>query len=907
MKMLIGSLFGMVLLLNILLFCQAYKIVTNGNLTLGGIFNVRMKGNIGRRYWPRCGEIEPQYGVMFVEAMLFAIDQLNKNSSYLYGLKIAAQIHDTCGDRYYQRSALVEIINKRVHGIIGPQSSDSAETAATVFDIFGRSIISYSASSPDLESRKKYRFFYRTVPPDRKTAELLVNIALRLEWRYVAVIYSSGSYGESISAMFETYANQQGICTPVVTQMAEDAPGSDFIHVMDSIIKYKTIKVVYLLLTDSHIKEFFDSTENSKAKYEHLQFVIGNKMGSRVSLTKGRSLANGSLSIQVAHDEVLAFREYFLKLRPETNKRNIWFKEFWENTFNCSLTATITSNRRLCNASDKLADGRGYYKMTPVLNVINGVYAYAHVFRKMLNTICIAKNKTVEQCYPPGKRPLGEGYEHWEIIRVLQKISFKEPFRDRMFYFDSKGSNNEDFAILNLRVRNDFSQEFHQVGLWNNSEHVVMANEAFGSYGSNNNIESSPAQTWRLSLDVDKIHWSNGRSSVPVSVCSEACKFGEVRRYLNQATKCCWVCTKCKYNDVIVNNTCIQCSMDSAPDVATRAQCRALPVYYTVGNKTLVIVVATVTSLGLALTLFVIGLFLKYAKHRVIKASGRELCLNMLIGIAATYLAAVTFILQPSKIACNSQRFVVGLSLTITYAPLLLKTNRIYRIFRSAQSTVERPSMVSPRSQIIMSLALTAVQILIGLVSINGNGVKISTAYPSHRQYVLQFCELSNETVFMNLSFSTALMIATTWFAFKTRNFPKNYNEAKYIGFTMYTTCLALAVFLPIFHFVDNKEGRDRMIIMCCLCEIVATINLTGLFGHKVKFILNKNQRNIDANMTTMRSSCSKMHNNNKVDETQRAVVLVDTWTPKSIEVVVVIADNSDNNNRDRSLVKDDN
>eukprot|EP00794_Sanderia_malayensis_P000600 gene600-1261_t len=896
--MLLGKLFGVVLLLSILLVCQAYRITTNGELKLGGIFNVRMNGNIGRRYWPRCGEIEPQYGVMFVEAMLFAIDQLNKNSSYLYGLKMAARIRDTCGDRFYQRRAIVDIANYRVHGIIGPQNSDSAETVATVFDIFARSIISYSASSPELEDRKKYRYFYRTVPSDRRTAELLVNIALRLEWRYVAVIYSSDSYGESISAMFETYANQQGICTPVVMQMAEDAPGSDFIHVMDSIIKYKTIKVVYLLLTDSHIKELFDSTENSKAKYEHLQFVIGNKMGSRVSLTKGRSLANGSLSIQVAHDEVLAFREYFLKLRPETNRRNIWFRNFWEKTFNCSISKVAKRGRRLCNASDKLTDGRGYYKMTPVLSVINAVYAYAHVFRKMLYRKCISKNKTVKECYPPGKKPLGTANDQWQITKAVRWTRFKEPFRDRMFYFDSRGSHNEDFAILNLRVRNDFSQEFHQVGLWNNSEHVVMANEAFGSYGSNNNIESSPAQTWRLSLDVDKIHWSNGRHSVPVSVCSEECKFGEVRRYLNQATKCCWVCTKCKYNDVIVNNTCIQCSMDSAPDITTRAQCIALPVYYTVGNKTLVIVVATVTSLGLALTLFVIGLFLKYAKHRVIKASGRELCLNMLTGIAATYITAATFILQPSKIVCNSQRFVLGPSLTITYAPLLLKTNRIYRIFRSAKSTVKRPSMVSPRSQIIMSLALTAVQILIGLVSINGNGVKISMAYPSHRQYVLQFCQLSKETVFMNLSFSTALMIATTWFAFKTRNFPKNYNEAKYIGFTMYTTCLALAVFLPIFGFLDNKEGGYRMIIMCCVCEIVATINIIGLFGHRMKLILNKSQLNIDTTMTTMRSSCSKTHLNSSVDETQRvAIVLVDTWTLKSLTTGQ--NNNNSNNNSD--------
>ncbi len=263
-------------------------------------------------------------------------------------------------------------------------------------------------------------------------------------------------------------------------------------------------------------------------------------------------------------------------------------------------------------------------------------------------------------------------------------------------------------------------------------------------------------------------------------------------------------------------------------------------------NAALVATVSSTTGIGLACTITVITVFVKNFKTRMVRASGRELCINMLIGIAATYLAPIAFVLKPCTAVCSLQRLVIGISLTVSYTPLLLRTNRIYRIFRSAQTTVQRPSMVSPRSQIVMSLTLTAISFLIGLLSITGRESKIKNAYPKHREYILRYCALSNETVYMNLSFSTLLMIVTTWFAFKTRNFPKNYNEAKYIGFTMYTTCLVLAVFLPMFYLVDDNDGKSRIIIMCCIGGLIATINLLGLFGPKVKLIWCSNAQTAD-------------------------------------------------------------
>eukprot|EP00795_Rhopilema_esculentum_P017629 gene17629-9271_t len=627
-----------------------------GEVKIAGIFNVHLKGNLGKR----CGIIDPQYGIMFVEAMLFALDRINNDTSILHGLKLRTRIYDTCGDKLYLRNILVQVANYHSQGVVGPQYSDDAITTATIMNIFGKNTISYAATSPDLENRIRHGYFYRTVPSDYNAVKLLVSLALKFKWNYIALISSEGNYGQRSSDLFRDSATKQGICIPIDMTISEDAKTGDYEYILQMIKKQSAIKVVYLLLTDNHLKIFFEVAQKLKEDIGYLQFVASDGWGTRSFVASGKTVANGTITFQVDHSEVREFREYFLKLKPATNKRNVWFEQFWEETRPCD----------------------------------------------------------------PG-------------------------------------------------------------------------------------------------------HVQHFRSA------------------------CCWTCVACKRNDVIRNNTCLSCHLTAVPD-PSRRYCNALPVKTIAMYKHISVTILSVSILGIFATSAVGALFLKNFDRRIVRASSRELCLLMLLGIICAYASPIAFIIKPSSMVCNSQRVIVGIGLTSCYAPLLLRTNRIYRIFKSAKTTASRPSMISPRSQIAMSMGISGIGILIGLVSILGRDSQINTAYPSHREFVVQYCELNAQTMIVNLSFSSVLMIATTWFAFKTRNFPKNYNEAKYIGLTMYVTCLVLAVVLPLFLFINDEEGKSRTLTLCSLCLITASVNLLGLFGNKVKLLVSKNAVEIDTNITTL-------------------------------------------------------
>lgn len=65
-------------------------------------------------------------------------------------------------------------------------------------------------------------------------------------------------------------------------------------------------------------------------------------------------------------------------------------------------------------------------------------------------------------------------------------------------------------------------------------------------------------------------------------------------------------------------------------------------------------------------------------------------------------------------------------------------------------------------------------------------------------------CKVSTFSLIMSLVYNMVLILLCTLYAFKTRKIPENFNEAKYIGFTMYSTCIVWLAFLPIYFGTNN-------------------------------------------------------------------------------------------------------
>lgn len=221
-----------------------------------------------------------------------------------------------------------------------------------------------------------------------------------------------------------------------------------------------------------------------------------------------------------------------------------------------------------------------------------------------------------------------------------------------------------------------------------------------------------------LELNLNEVVWNSNHlhgntssSELPVSACSLPCEPGMIRK--QQGDTCCFICDKCEDYEYVLNEyTCRECPPGKWP-YEDKLSCYALPVQYIRWDTAFAIVPLCCTGLGITMTLCVIILFIKNHDTPLVRASGRELSYMLLFGILVCYCNTFALLARPTTQSCIAQRFGIGVGFSIIYGALLTKTNRISRIFDSASKSALRPSYISPRSQVIITISFIGTYVYI--------------------------------------------------------------------------------------------------------------------------------------------------------------------------------------------------
>ncbi|CAD7684933.1 unnamed protein product [Nyctereutes procyonoides] len=302
----------------------------------------------------------------------------------------------------------------------------------------------------------------------------------------------------------------------------------------------------------------------------------------------------------------------------------------------------------------------------------------------------------------------------------------------------------------------------------------------------------------------EDMQWGKGVREIPPSVCTLPCKPGQ-RKKTQKGTPCCWTCEPCDgYQYQFDEMTCQHCPYDQRPN-ENRTGCQDIPIIKLEWHSPWAVIPVFLAMLGIIATIFVMATFIRYNDTPIVRASGRELSYVLLTGIFLCYIITFLMIAKPDVAVCSFRRVFLGLGMCISYAALLTKTNRIYRIFEQGKKSVTAPRLISPTSQLAITSSLISVQLLGVFIWFGVDPPNIIIDYDEHKTMnpeqargVLK-CDITDLQIICSLGYSILLMVTCTVYAIKTRGVPENFNEAKPIGFTMYTTCIVWLAFIPIF------------------------------------------------------------------------------------------------------------
>jgi hypothetical protein len=256
---------------------------------------------------------------------------------------------------------------------------------------------------------------------------------------------------------------------------------------------------------------------------------------------------------------------------------------------------------------------------------------------------------------------------------------------------------------------------------------------------------------------------------------------------------------------------CIACSKNEIPNL-NFTKCISIEEEYLSIENLIAWPALILSSIGLLMTIYTIIIFIRFSQTPVIKASSRELSYFLLFGICSCHLCSWPLVLKPHILTCLFIRIGVGLSLTICLAALLTKTNRLARIFNNKQRLTQ-PSCLSPRSQLGICAGIVSVQLIGVLVWIflSPPAVKLRSELKHNQKRLILVCQTDNEYIAYSLVYNMLLVISCTLYAIKTRHIPENFNEAKHIGFAMYSICIIWLAFIPIFFGVRTSENWFRV------------------------------------------------------------------------------------------------
>ncbi|MBN3324638.1 CASR protein, partial [Atractosteus spatula] len=749
---------------------------------------------------------------------------------------------ETLSDTSCSRPAAVQVV-------IGASASSPTIAMSATLGPFRIPVISHFATCACLSNRRRYPTFFRTIPSDYYQSRALAQLVKHFGWTWVGTIRSDNDYGHNGMATFVEAAEKEGICIEY-SEVVHQSHSRQKILKNIEVIKKSTSKVIVAFLEEGDINALIK--ELSFQNVTGLQWVgsEGWITASDVATAEGYKVLSGSIGFTVVKSEIDGLREFLMSVHPPQTPGSSLLNEFWETSFNCSFS-NRDKEKKACTGLEDLQELKNGYADESELrisnNVYKAVYAVAHAVHNLLQC---KKDQGPSANYTCKKT---SNAEPWQVLEHLNNVSFTTKQGETVF-FDKNGDSTARYELVNWQLDNKSAIRFMTVGhydaskpaghqfvmsqvniVWTGGQSEVLEylnhvnfKTKTGEQVSFDDNGDPPARyelvNWQVVngstvqfmtvgyydaslpagsqfvMNQVNIVWAEGELEKPESVCSESCLPGTRKAAQRGRPVCCYDCIRCAEGEIsntTDSNNCIQCPLEFWSN-DKRDECVLKSVEFLSFGEIMGILLTAFSLSGACLTAGVAFIFFRNSDTPIVKANNSELSFLLLFSLTLCFLCSLTFIGQPSDWSCMLRHTAFGITFVLCISCVLGKTVVVLMAFRATLPGNNIMKWFGPTQQRLSVLAFTLIQVLICVLWLT-----ISPPFPNrnmkyYADRIILECDLGSAGAFWAvlgyIGFLSALCFVL---AFLARKLPDNFNEAKFITFSMLIFCAVWITFIP--------------------------------------------------------------------------------------------------------------
>ncbi|XP_060930619.1 taste receptor type 1 member 1-like [Limanda limanda] len=696
------------------------------------------------------------------QMMRFAVEQINNSTNLLPNVSLGYQIFDHCSDTR-NFPGIFDLISfngsvqsrdeshktlTKVTAVVGTYTSTETLSVAPLLMMDLIPMVSYGAASSIFSSHINFPSFFRTVHSNKDVVEVIFNILLNFDWRWVAFLNIDNDYGKDGQEQFRRKIEDSQICLAY-------SKGLNYYTNYTQVFKQIEAQRVNILIV------FAPEWTAAKLIESAIQLNITNKVwiaGDAWSLNKKlpkmKGIRNVGTVLGVAEpaQAIPGFSDFISSLKTHTHCGDEGQQTFCNQVCNCSSLS----------AEDIIAADPSFS-----FPVYSAVYSIAYALHNVL------------QCGAGTCNDSTSVYPHM-VLAELKKSNFT--LLNQSIQFDENGDPKfGSYSII----------------YWNQSGDA----QEIGFY--------SFPPSFQFVINSTKIQWYKNRE-VPTSVCSPECPVGYAKNP-DGIHKCCFTCQICS-NGTYVNSTedpykCMDCKeTEWSAEGSTSCTLRLVEYIPFTDSGAILIMFGASALVGLSLAMS--ALFAVNYNTPVVRSAGGPMCFLILGCLSLCSLSIFFYFGKPTLSYCILRFLPFFLFYTVCMACFVVRSFQIVCVFKMAAKFPKLHSwwMKYHGQWLVITVAFVtqALLITIGYSYTSPRPYNETVWYPDK---IILSCDFSLESCSAPVCLLLCLCTLCFIFSYMGKDLPKNYNEAKAITF-----CLLLLIFTWIIFATAYLLYRGRYI-----------------------------------------------------------------------------------------------